>query len=418
MTRPRPDTIVLGAGVVGLSTAIYLQRAGAAVAVLDPLGPAGGASFGNAGMLSPDTAMPIAAPGMLRQVPRWLCDPLGPLVVKSAYLPRATPWLARWIMAGRMARVLAISDAMRALHRRTLECWQELLGPARYHELVRPIGQVQIWEGDEAGALAVVEQRVRERHGIRSELLSAEELGQMFPGMSREVRRGILIPGNGFTINPQRIVAALAERFLADGGEIVAERAMKLIPQSAAAGFLVMTNIANRAAERVVVAAGAWSRQLLAPLGISVPLETERGYHAMLPEPNVRLAFPITNKSRSYALTPMEHGLRLAGTVEIAGLTAPPDERRAAVLVRHAHKLFPTLEHGTPSFWMGFRPSTPDSLPVLGEVRRWPQLFLAFGHGHFGMSGGPPSGRLVARMMRGEAPEIDPAPYALARFGR
>ena len=135
-----PDTIVIGAGVAGLSTALYLQMAGQQVMVIDPLGPAGGASFGNAGMSSSDTAVPIAMPGMVRQVPNWLADPLGPLVVRPARLPQAAPWLARWVMAGRPDRVLEISDAMRAMHRNTFACWQELIGAAAYHDLVRPVG--------------------------------------------------------------------------------------------------------------------------------------------------------------------------------------------------------------------------------------------------------------------------------------
>ncbi len=418
MTEEMRDTLVLGAGVVGLSAALYLRRSGIAVTVLDPLGPAGGASFGNAGMLSPETAVPIALPGMLREVPRWLTDPLGPLAVRLARLPRAAPWLARWLLASRLSRVLEISDAMRALHRRSLECWQELLGPESFRELVRPSGHLQIWEGEAKGATAALEQRLRERHGIRAEPLGADELRQLVPGIARSVRHGLLVPANGFTANPQRIVAALAERFLHEGGEIVRERAMKLLPRASPGGFTVMTNLANREAARLVVAAGAWSRELLDPLGVKTALETERGYHAMLPAPSITPRLPISNKSRGFALTPMEHGLRVAGTVEIAGLAAPPDERRAAVLVQHAKRLFPDLVHGEPSFWMGFRPSTPDSLPVLGAVANRPGLFLDFGHGHFGMTGGPPSGRLLAALVSGRTPEIDPAPYAPTRFGR
>ena len=165
----------------GLSTALYLQRAGVAVAVIDPLAPAGGASFGNAGLLSPDTAVPIALPGMLRKVPGWLPDPLGPLSVKPSYFPRALPWLLRWIESGRLHRVMAISDAMRALHRETLTCWQELLGAALYRELIRPVGQVQVWEGDGETANAAVERQVRERHGIRAECSPPTICARCFP---------------------------------------------------------------------------------------------------------------------------------------------------------------------------------------------------------------------------------------------
>jgi glycine/D-amino acid oxidase-like deaminating enzyme len=414
MTLARHGAIVLGAGVAGLSTALYLQRSGVAVAVIDPLPPAGGASFGNAGLLSPDTAVPIALPGMLRKVPGWLADPLGPLSVRPSYFPRALPWLLRWIEAGRLSRVMAISDAMRALHRETLTCWQELLGPVLYRELIRPVGQVQVWEGDGESASAVVERQVRERHGIRSDELGADDLRQMFPGMAREVTRGLLVPGNGYTVSPARSVRTLGELFRQEGGTLINERAMKLIPQDG--GWMVMTNISNRSTENVVVAGGAWSRQLLEPLGIKVPLETERGYHAMLFDPEVTPSLPISNKTRGFGVTPMEDGLRIAGTVEIAGLDAPPNEERAKILVGHAKRMFPALKGEQVRYWMGFRPSTPDSLPILGPAPGRTGLHFVFGHGHFGMTGGPPSGRLVARLIAGQAPGIDPAPYAAQRF--
>jgi D-amino-acid dehydrogenase len=309
---------------------------------------------------------------------------------------------------------MVISDAMRALHRETLTCWQELLGPVLYRELIRPVGQVQVWEGDADGASAVVERQVRERHGIRADELGADDLRQMFPGMAREVTRGLLVPGNGYTVSPARSVRTLGELFRQEGGTLINERAMKLIPQDG--GWMVMTNIANRSTENVVVAGGAWSGQLLEPLGIKVPLETERGYHAMLFDPEVTPSLPISNKTRGFGVTPMEDGLRIAGTVEIAGLEAPPNEERAKILVGHAKRMFPALKGQQVRYWMGFRPSTPDSLPILGPVPGRAGLHFAFGHGHFGMTGGPPSGRLVARLIAGQAPGIDPAPYAAQRF--
>ena len=368
------------------------------------------------GLLSPDTAVPIALPGMLRKVPGWLVNPLGPLSVTPGYFPRALPWLLRWIEAGRLERVIAISDAMRALHRESLSCWQELLGPSLYGDLIRPMGQVQVWEGDGETANSGVERQVRERHGIKSEPLSADDLRQMFPGISREVTRGLLVPGNGHTVSPQRSVVTLGELFRKEGGVLINERAMKLIPREGG-GWMVMTNLANRSSDHVVVAMGAWSRQLLDPLGIKVALETERGYHAMLFDPEVMPALPISNKTRAFGVTPMEDGLRVAGTVEIAGLQAPPNEERAKVLVRHAKRMFPALRAEKVRYWMGFRPSTPDSLPILGPSAGRPGLHFVFGHGHFGMTGGPPSGRLVARLITGQAPGLDPAPYAAQRFG-
>jgi D-amino-acid dehydrogenase len=405
---------VLGAGVAGLSTALYLQRSGHQITVIDPLPPAGGASYGNAGLISSDTAVPIALPGMLGKVPGWLADREGPLIVRPSHFPRALPWLLRWLEASRMSRVLEISDAMRALHRDSLNCWRELLGPEPFADLIRPVGQVRVWVGE--GAESRIEIAIAERHGIRAEPLDGAALRRIYPEIAPDINRGLLIPGNAYTVSPQRLVQTLGKLLVAAGGEIIAERAMKIIPRGGAAGYMIMTNLANRTAQRIVVATGAWTRELLDPLGVKVALETERGYHAMMPSPNITLAIPMSIKNRGFGLTSMENGLRASGTVEIAGLSAPPDERRAMILVEHVKRVFPTLQTDAPRYWMGHRPSTPDSLPVLGEVPRKPGLFLAFGHGHFGMTGGPPSGRLVSQIINGAAPGIDPTPYSCSRF--
>lgn len=410
------DTIiVIGAGVVGLSTALYLRRSGRDVVVIDPLPPPGGASFGNAGMISADTSVPIALPGMLRKVPSWLADPLGPLAVRPSYFPKALPWLMKWIAAGRMSRVLEISDAMRALHKEAFLCWKEMLGPGNFSDLVRPVGQVQVWEADGESASAALERSLRERQGIPSQALGADDLRQMFPGISPAVRRGVLVPGNGYTVSPQRIVQTLHRLLLEAGGRVVPESVYKILPREGG-GYDVMTNVGFHRAQQVVVAAGAYSARLLAPLGIRVPLETERGYHVMLPTPNVSLTTTISNKTRSFGVTPMEHGLRVAGTVEIAGLDAPPDERRAKALLANIRTMFPDVNTEGHRFWMGFRPSTPDSLPILGTVESRPGLFLAFGHGHFGMTGGPPSARLISRLINRQPTGIDAAAYAPQRF--
>jgi D-amino-acid dehydrogenase len=394
------DAIILGAGVAGLSTAVFLQRAGWQVTLLDPLGPAGGASFGNAGLLSPQTVIPAAMPGMWRRVPRWLSDPMGPLTIRPAYLPRLAPWLARWLAETSLARVEANAAALHALHAPAMEVWRELLGDAGYRDLIRQAGQVQLWEG--GGGPGALENTLRERHGIRAALLGPDDLRQLYPGISREVTRGLLVPGNGHTISPARAVRSLAEQVLAEGGAILPQKALKLIPREGG-GWRVLANTAVHEASSVVVAGGAWSSELLAPLGIRLPLETERGYHAHLPAPSMELRVPILHKSRGFGLTPMEDGLRAAGTVEFAGLRAPPDERRAALLAAQAKRLFPGLEFGQPRLWFGQRPSFPDSLPVVGAIPGRPGLHLCFGHGHFGMTGGPPSGRMLAAAMSGGA---------------
>ena len=415
MSNPVLPIAVIGAGVVGLSTALYLRRSGRDVTIIDPLPPPGGASYGNAGMISADTSVPIALPGMLRKVPSWLTDPLGPLAVRPSYFPKALPWLMRWIAASRMPRVLEISDAMRALHKDAFLCWKELLGPQNFADLVRPAGQVHVWETDAETPGAALERQLRERQGIASQALTSDDLRQMFPGISTAVRRGVLVPGNGYTVSPQRIVQTLHRLFLEAGGRVVPENVMKIMPREDG-GYDLMTNVGFHTAQQIVVAAGAWSVRLLGPLGVRVPLETERGYHVMLPTPNVSLTTTLSNKSRSFGVTPMEQGLRVAGTVEIAGLDAPPDERRAKALLVNVRTMFPDVNTDGHRFWMGFRPSTPDSLPIVGEVAGRPGLFLAVGHGHFGMTGGPPSGRLLSQLINHQPTAFNAAAYGPQRF--
>ncbi|MFO1328572.1 MAG: FAD-dependent oxidoreductase [Rubrivivax sp.] len=413
MTSESSSIVVLGAGVAGLCAALYLQRSGQQVLLIDGQPPASGTSYGNAGLISKDTAVPIALPGMMRKVPRWLTDREGPLRVDPSYLPSATPWLWRWIQAGQMSHVLRISDAMRALHQDALDCWRELLGAGDYDDLIRPVGQVRVWEGEGAGAQ--MELDICRRHGIEHVQLDQAAIRDLYPEIAPDISQGLLLPGNAFTVNPQRLVRTLARKLVEGGGQVLTERVVKIIPRDGG-GYRLMNNVSNHQVQRIVIAAGAWSNELLAPLGVQIPLETERGYHAMMPSPNLQLKVPMSVKNRGFGLTSMEEGLRAAGTVEIAGLQAPPDERRAEVLVQHARRIFPTLQTGEPAYWLGHRPSSPDSLPFVGPVPGHAGLYLCLGHGHFGMTGGPPSGRLLARLVAGQAPGFDPAPYAVDRF--
>lgn len=408
------EIIIIGAGVVGLSAANYLLREGKKVSVIDPLPAPGGASFGNAGMICPGAIVPIALPGMIKKVPAWLLDPLGPLSVSFGYVPRAIPWLTRWVLASRRKRVLQIVTAMHSLHRDSLDRWRELLGDALQGELIRRCGQIQLWESQQESPLSQFERKLRELNGIDVRLLKRSEIEEKVPGIARSVRGGFIIDCNAHTVNPARLVQTLADIFKRDGGEIIAERVVKIVP-TGQGNIRVITNVADRLAQNVVVAAGAWSKGLLRSLGIHIPLETERGYHAMIESPELSIPQPVVFKDRGFALTPMETGIRLAGTVEIAGLDAPPNESRAERLLVAARQLFPKKEMTLSSVWMGHRPSLPDSLPIL-DNSPIPGLTLAFGSSHFGMTGGPPSGRIVADLVMRRAPNIDPAPYRLARF--
>lgn len=415
MREDRVDVAIVGAGIIGLACAAWLQRHGRTPVLFDAAGLANGASFGTAGLINGDAHLPVALPGMIWRVPGWLRDPHGPVRVRPGYLPHAAPWLLRWLLASRPAAVRRGARALHALHGSVFEGYRTLLGEAAFGQLLRQSGGVVLARGERPGKDERLANAIRDELGIGCETLGPERLRELFPGIAPFAKRGLLFPNNGYTLSPHRLVEALFDRITAAGSPLRHERVLKLIP--GVEGWRLLTSQANVVAQTIVVCAGAWSKSLLDPLGARIPLETERGYHLQLGTPSIPIALPIIHRARGLAITPMGEGLRLAGTVEIAGLDAPPDETRALVLRRHLDELFPGIEAETNRLWMGFRPSLPDSVAAIGPVARHPGLFAAVGHGHDGMIGAPSTGRLIAELVTGAPPHIDPTPYGLTRFG-
>ncbi|WP_366658231.1 FAD-dependent oxidoreductase [Fodinicurvata sp. EGI_FJ10296] len=411
---PKAPVIIVGAGVVGMATAVFLRRDGHDVTVIDPAGPGEGCSYGNAGSISPDMVIPMAMPGMMTKIPRWLFDPLGPLAIKPRYFPRALPWLLRWIESGRGARVRTLSSHLRTLHRPVFELYRELLGNAAESH-IRTAGQLYVWRGLEATSTELLSDALREVAGVHTEAVDAGQLREMEPALGEDFRRGLYFPDNGHTADPRALVRALAEEFERAGGVIASRKAegFEIGPSGVTA---VRTSDGSLSASAVVIAAGAFSAPLAAAVGARVPLETERGYHVSLPDPGITVNNKLSNREQMFSVTAMENGLRFAGTVEIAGLHAPPVAARTDVLLRHAKAMFPGLRTEGCEVWMGFRPSMPDSLPVIGRAPRIANAWLAFGHGHTGMTGAPMTGRLIADMIAGRPTAVDAAPYSPARF--
>lgn len=414
--NPAVDVAIVGAGVIGLSCALWLQRMGRRVTIFEAADPASGSSWGTAGLINGDAHLPVAMPGMLRRVPGWLLDPHGPIRVRPGYLPRALPWLIRWVLASREGPARRGAKALHALHRTVFDGYRTILGAEGADRLLRQSGGVVLAREPRPGRDELLANVIRDELGIGCETLGPDELRDIFPGIAPHARRGLLFPNNGYTLAPDKLVAWMFETFVRDGGDFRRHRVLKLSPDPGGGGRL-LTNQANVRASAIVLAAGAWTRPLLDPLGMRIPLETERGYHLQLGAPSIPIALPIIYKARGLAITPMEEGLRLAGTVEIAGLDAPPDETRALVLRRHLDELFPGIEVEHRRLWMGFRPSLPDSVAAIGPVPGHPWLHVAVGHGHDGMIGAPSTGRLIAELITGAPPHIDPAPYSLRRFG-
>ncbi len=407
------SVIVIGAGVVGLHAALALLRKGFSVTVLEASRPAAGASYGNAGTLV-ELAIPTAQPGMTQKIPGWLLNPNGPLVIRARRLPAALPWVTRYWLAASRRQFFKTAQAAHALQRTTLTGWRAALGDRDYHRFVRETGQVHLWEGPGTLPPRSIETEVRKKLGIESEPLSAEDLRRLFPGISKIASFGIMLPSNSLSVNPGAMVQALADTFIAEGGKLALEAVHRLWPGESG-NWSVMTNFGQHRADGIVMAAGIWSERLLRPMGLRIPLESERGYHAILPGSGLNLPMPIMNKSGYFGLCSLEDGLRVSGTVEIAGLDAAPDLGRAKGLAAHARRLFPDTG-GEEIYWMGHRPSLPDGLPMIGAVSRYPGLHLCFAHGHSGLTAAPESARLLADLMVGNAPAIDARPYDPARY--
>ncbi len=406
--------VVIGAGIVGVCCAAWLQRDGHAVTLLDRQGPGEGASFGNAAVYASESVLPVAMPGILRRVPGMLSDPLGPLAIRWGYLPRLAPWLLRFVAASRPDRVEAIARALAALQDGGQDDYAPLLAEAGLTDTVVRRGWAAVHLDAERldSARSVV--ALQRHHGVSVEELGPEELRQMEPALSRDLKGGFYYPQVAHSLDSYGTVTGLAEHVRSRGGTVVRGEARRIVVRDGRVAA-VATDDGEIACEAVVVAAGAWSKRLAGEVGRRVPLDTERGYHLTIPEPGVALSRPLYSTEFGMACTPMTAGLRLAGTVELGGLAAAPNWKRAEVLAERGRKLFPELTTEGASRWMGFRPSLPDSLPVIGPGRV-PGSFLAFGHGHLGLTLGARTGRLIADLVAGRPPVVDPAPYRAERF--
>ncbi|MCW5752120.1 MAG: FAD-binding oxidoreductase [Alphaproteobacteria bacterium] len=408
---------VIGAGIVGAACALALTLAGRRVTLVDPEPPGRGASFGNAGGLSAGSVLPLSQPGILREVPRWLADPLGPLSLRWRYLPFIAPWLVRFVRAGSARNIPAQVRALRQLNGRTLDDYRPLLRAAGAEGLVHHQGHLTVYrsrdalERDRAGWL------LRRAHGVEWHEIGESELRQMEPALARDYRHAMFIPENGHCTDPAALVDAFVAKVRGDGGAVLRARALGFELADGRASALV-TNAGPLVADDFVLAAGAWSARLTRTIGDALPLETERGYHATLANPGVELARPLLDGEAKFAVTSMRCGLRLAGTVELAGLEAAPDWRRARRLLELGRRLLPGLPEREQdvSYWMGHRPSLPDSLPVIGRAGRVGNIFYAFGHGHTGLTGAAPTAMAIRDLICGREPELDLAPYRPGRF--
>jgi glycine/D-amino acid oxidase-like deaminating enzyme len=408
--------VVIGAGIVGTCCALWIQRQGFRVTLLDRNEPGSGCSSGNAGMFQTGSVTPLATPGILRRVPRMLFDRNGPLVIRWKHLPVLFPWLWRLIRNASPARVDAISASLASILRGAMDAYRPLIAGAGAQPLIRNVGELYVFRNERAYAAVAQKHLLYRQHGIDVVELDAAALREREPALSGDYRRGYYLPDSSYTTDPRGLTQTLVADFARQGGEVLRMNAGEIAASSDS--VRIETSGATLVCDRAVIAAGAYSKSLIAQVGVDVPLESLRGYHLGLAAQGLQLNGPLIDGEMNFGVIPMASGLRLAGTIEFAGLAAAPAWRRADMLLPLAKAMLPSLaSHGADAVrWMGHRPGLPDSLPVIGPAPRQPNVWLAFGHGQLGLTLAAVTGRVVAEALAGQTTTVDLSPFRADRF--
>lgn len=411
-THLTTDIAVLGAGVVGLAVAERLAAEGREVVIVDPATPGMGASYGNAGTIADYAVMPVGSPDVLKNLPSLLFDKTSPLAIRRAALPSLMPWLLRFALQSLPGPTARNAAAIAGLLADAAPLWQGLADRIGGAAILQHRGCLYVYETAAAYRAAEKDMAFRRGLGITVDLIGPADLARMEPGLPAVEGGAAFFPKAVFLSDPGQMMGLLAAHVLKKVN-LLQTRAEKLARQID--GVIVEGPGLRLHARRVVIAAGAHSRALALQAGDKVPLDTERGYHVEWDMPNPPLSRPACPTARGFYLCPMSGRLRVAGTVELGGLTAPPSAHRIDKLVEGARAILPDL--GPPSReWMGFRPSMPDSVPVIGPSRAGPEVIHAYGHGHIGLTLAPVTAELVADLLAGRAPRRDLTVCLPARF--
>lgn len=416
MNATKPHCIVVGAGIVGASCAWHLRRRGAAVTVIDSVEPGQSTSFGNAGCISPSSVFPFSYPGAILKVPGWLLDPLGPMRIRWADVLGLAPWFWRFWRAGSARRVDEIAAAQKTLMATATADFDEILRETGNESLRQSAGLIMLYGNEAEFAADAWHYDIRRRYDLPWQRLTHAELKALEPAI-RLGAEGIAVldPAWQHVLSPADVASRIAGSAFALGAQWLQERVRQV--ESNPAGVSIHTEAGRRLdADCLVLASGVWTNDLLVQLGHRAPLTAKRGYHSMLARPNVQLSHPLMSVSEYVVITPMRDGLRVAGTAEFARIDAEPDYRRARVLLQHAQRFLPGLAGEEVTEWMGQRPMMPDSMPVLGRLPGHERVLCAFGHGHYGLTQGPTTGRIIADLAFGQPPHIDLKPFAADRF--
>lgn len=399
-----PDVTVIGAGIIGTTIAERLQLEGMDVLLLDREGVGEGCSKGNAGHFATDIVLPLANFSTLLKTPKFLLDPLGPLTIDLKYLPKLIPWLTRFTWSAMPHQTKNTIEVLKRLNQPAISRYQNLLSRCGLEHLMTQKGALTVFSSEKSGKENIKHAELVRKHGINVEVLSAEQVCELEPELRGNVEGGLFYPKTAHSINPYQLVVGLAKNFRQTGGVFETAEVTGIEPINSELVSICCVDKKIKS-KQVIIACGAWSKSLAKKVGHRVPLETERGYHYMLPTPNVNISRPVTSYERSFVMTPMEEGLRLAGTVELAGLEKPANQERAIQLYKNAKELLPAISDNNATSWMGHRPSLPDSLPVISRSQKNRNVLFAFGHQHLGLTQAVVTSDLILDLMKNK---LDP----------
>jgi D-hydroxyproline dehydrogenase len=410
----KAEIAVVGAGIIGLATAFRLVATGREVVVIDPNEPGSGASFGNAGTLAPYACARVGNPDVLRNLPSLLFNAESPLAIRPASLPALVPWLSRFVRQSLPVAARRNGRALAGLLREAMPAWRDIVDQAQLTDLLRREGCLYLYREKMPAKDAEWSSRLRDEMGVRRHRLTAREVAEMEPALP-PAEGGLFFPDAAHVNDPAALTRRMAAAAESLGASFQRARVERLEPQGD--GKIRLT-CGDRIveAQTVVLAAGAWSRPLALQVGDKIPLDTERGYHVEFEMDVPLIKRPVSPVDLGFYLTPMAGRLRVAGTVELGGLAAPLNPARIALLERGARRLFPNLGP-VRGQWLGFRPSLPDSLPVIGRSRHCENVIHAFGHGHLGMTLAGITSQAVAALIerRNDAPDL--TAFGPNRFG-
>lgn len=409
------DVAIVGAGIIGLSTAFKLQEAGRTAVLIDRRGIAEETSRGNAGAFAFSDVIPMATSGVLGKLPKWLSDPLGPLTIRPEYLPQITPWLMRFWRAGWPDRVAASLKAQSAMMRIARAEAEALIATAGLEPLIRRDGVLELYESEAELRNTARDDAAKAAEGIEFRHVRGAELAELQPGLSPKITAATFIPKWQTVQDPYDYAVAIGRAAMDRGASFRQAEIVQIRPQDEGVILELGDGSALRA-RQVVVAAGAWSHRLTRPIGDDIPLETERGYNTTLPGYSFDLRRQLVFGGHGFVVTPLASGIRIGGAVELGGLSLPPNFKRADAMLQKAARYMPGLVTTGGTQWMGFRPSLPDSLPAIGFSRRSRNIVYAFGHGHLGLTQSAGTGKLVANLLTGAAQPIDITPFSPQRF--